>query len=58
MSFFDLADSVSEAFYSWFSLCRYVVPWFFAIYFVFVFIYYIVKFFFKSIKKKKNVKGE
>lgn len=58
MSFFDFADSVSEAFYFWFSVCRRVAPLLFLISVVFVSICYIVKFILKSIKKKKNVRGE
>lgn len=58
MSFFDFADSFNEAFYFLFSVCRRVFPLLFVISVVLWFIFRIVKFIFKSIKKKKNVKGE
>lgn len=57
MSFFDFADSVNEAFYFWFSVCRRVFPLLFVISVVLWFIFRIVKFILKSIKKKKNVRG-
>ena len=58
MSFFDFADSVNEAFYFYLSRSLRVVPLLFVISVVFLFIFRIVKFIFKSIKKKKNVRGE
>jgi|GEM_PF-3870626 len=58
MSFFDFADSVNEAFYFYLIRSLRVVPLLFVISVVFLSIFRIVKFIFKSIKKKKNVRGE
>lgn len=58
MSFFDFAYSVNEAFYFYLSRSLCVVPLLFVISVVFLSIFRIVKFILKSIKKKKNVRGE